>query len=414
MIRPILMTTLCCALLSACGASEDAALTETIVERPWRETMVATGEIKAVERTVLKVPGTNWEQRRIIWMVPDGSRVKQGDVLVRFDAPDAQLKFDQSSLELLRTALKQAETKASAEVAQAGLQTELAQVDTDLAISDRYANADVGAFARNQILDAVQDLDFLKDKRSYLGWREDQTSVRNQNAEALVEAQGKSVRTQVDRAKQSLSELDVTAPNDGVFKLQTNWDGSKPQIGGSLWASEDFAEIPNESAMLVTFSVPQALASGMAVGMAVEARFAGINETIPLKLSRVGANASTRDRRSPVKFVDLDAAIPEAVVKQYGLAAGQAVRAEIVLVDEAKALSVPNLALEQKGEKFFVRLASQTDQPVPVEVGRRAQARSEIKSGIASGAVVLLTDVAETKPESESEAPAADTKDKRA
>lgn len=394
MIRPIALAVLGAVFLTACGNTEQAALTETISARQWRETLVATGEIKAVDRTILKVPGSNWEQRRIIWMVTDGSRVKQGDLLARFDAPDAQLKFDQSSLELLRTALKQAETQASAEVAQAGLQTELAQVDTDLAISNRYANADVGAFARNQILDAVQDLDFLKDKRSYLGWREDQTSVRNQNAEALIDAQGKSVRTQVDRAKQSLSELEVKAPNDGVFKLQANWDGSKPQIGGSLWASEDFAEIPNESAMLVTFSVPQALVSGVAVGMTVEARFAGVNDTVPLKLSRVGANASTRDRRSPVKYVDLDASIPEGIVKQYGLAAGQAVRAEIVLVNETTALSVPNLALEQQGDQFFVRLASDPGKPVPVQIGRRAQARTEIKSGLSAGDVVVLTDIA--------------------
>lgn len=398
MIRPTLLTVLCVALLSACGSTEQVALTETVDARPWRETLIATGEIKAVDRTILKVPGSNWEQRRIIWMVADGSRVKKGDLLAQFDAPDAQLKFDQSSLELLRTALKQAETQATADVAQAGLQTELAQVDTDLAISNRYANADVGAFARNQILDAVQDLDFLKDKRGYLGWREDQTSVRNRNAEALIDAQGKSVRTQVDRAKQSLSELELLAPNDGVFKLQANWDGSKPQIGGSLWASEDFAEIPNESAMLVSFAVPQALASGIAVGMTVEARIAGVSDTIPLKLSRVGANASTRDRRSPVKFVDLDASIPEAVVKQYRLAAGQAVRAEIVLVDESQALSIPNLALEQQGDQFFVRLANDPSKPVPVQVGRRAQARSEIKSGLEAGDVVMLTDAA--KPES--------------
>ncbi len=376
--------------LSACSDTPDSILTEEVSPRVWRETLIVQGEVKAVERTIIKVPGSNWEQRRVVWLQADGARVEKDELLARFDAPEAQLKFDQASLELLRSALKQAETQATADVVSAGLQTELAQVDTDLAISSRYANADVGAFARNQILDAVQDLDFLQDKKGFLGWRQGQSSIRDDSARALVAAQGKSASQQVDRAQQSLSALEVRAANAGVFKLLAKWDGTKPQVGGTAWASEEFAEIPNESAMRVEFTVPQAQASGLTTGLRVDVRIAGVAGTLPLTLSRVGANASTRDRRSPVKFVDLEAVIPEALVKQHAIAAGQAVRGEIVLVDEAEALSVPNLALEQKGEQFFVQLAG-GDAPVQVTLGRRAQARSEIKAGLKPGDEVVLS-----------------------
>jgi len=380
--------------LTGCSSETDAPMVEAVAPRAWRETLIAPGEVKAVERTMLKVPGANWEQRRLIWVVPDGARVEKDQLLAKFDAPDAKLKFDQASLELLRSALKQAETRATASVAQASLQTELAQVDTDLAISERYATADVGAFARNQILDAVQDLDFLNDKKGFLGWRQGQTTIRTDSANAVVQAQGNTARQQLDRAQQSLSALEVRAPNAGVFKILASWDGTKPQAGSSVWASEEFAEIPNEASMLVQFTIPQAQASGLAPGLKVNARFAGIANDVPLELSRVGANASTRDRRSPVKFVDLEAVIPEAIVKEHRIAAGQAVRGEIVLVDEQSVISVPNIALEQEGDKYFVQLADADAAKIAVTLGRRGQARSEVTAGLDAGDEILLADPA--------------------
>lgn len=377
-------------LLAACSTDAPEALTESVAPGPWRETLVAPGEVKAVDRTLIKVPGANWEQRRLLWLKPDGARVEKDELLARFDAPEARLKYDQASLELLRTALKQAETRATADVAHAALQTELAQVDTDLAISTRYADADVGAFARNQILDAVQDLDFLRDKKDFLGWRQGQSEVREASARAVVQAQGETTKQQVDRARQSLSALEVRAPNAGVFKLIPNWDGTKPQAGSGMWASEEFAEIPNEASMRVEFTIPQAQAAGLAPGLKVLARFAGIAGDIPLELSRVGANASPRDRRSPVKYVDLEAMIPEAVVREHRIAPGQAVRGEIVLVDEPSVLSVPNMALEQEGTQMFVRVAGREPAKVAVTIGRRGQARSEVTAGLAAGDEILL------------------------
>src|SRR2546430_5884408 len=96
------------AALALTGCGDDVALrvpTETVAVRPWRETLAVEGEIKAASSTSLNVPGTGWENRELLAMVEDGSAVKQGDVIARFDAPRARMELSQAELELLRKEL---------------------------------------------------------------------------------------------------------------------------------------------------------------------------------------------------------------------------------------------------------------------------------------------------------------------
>jgi hypothetical protein len=76
------------------------------------------------------------------------------------------------------------------------------------------------------------------------------------------------------------------------------------------------------------------------------------------------------------------------------------VRATVTLVDQPAALTVPNIALIQDGNRYAV-LVSEQGKPVrrQVELGVRGQVRSEVKAGLAPGArIVLLPETAGSKP----------------
>jgi HlyD family secretion protein len=395
------------ALFALAGCGDDASVrapTETLAARAWVETLDVDGEIKAAASTPLTVPGNGWDSRTLLAMVDDGRAVKKGDVVARFDAAQARMELSQADLELLRKELGVQSLTDRSALSRAELSADTAKVSGDLDLSERYADIKVeaGVLTRNQILDALQDTGFLKNKRSYLGWKGGQVDLRTSAERALMASQKDSVSLTAEQRRKSLATLELVAPHDGVFLLKPNWDGSKPQLGATLWAGQDFGKLPDASRLIATFSVAEGAAFGLKPGLPLRARLAGTGTEFDLTVTKVGSNASSKSRESPVKYSELEAAIEPAVGARLGLTPGQAVHATIRLVDRPAALTLPNLALVQDGAAFSVFVgASAPGVKQAVELGQRGPVRSEIKSGLAAGAQVLLVPAApadKTKP----------------
>ena len=92
--------------LSACG--KDAALdapVEVVQESEVALRVSAAGEVRSAKATPLSVPGQGWSQRQLEWMVPEGSQVKQGELIARFIAPQGELELTKAELDLRRNVL---------------------------------------------------------------------------------------------------------------------------------------------------------------------------------------------------------------------------------------------------------------------------------------------------------------------
>jgi HlyD family secretion protein len=378
-------------VLASCGESQVDIPFERVTAREWTETLIADGEIGASEKTPLIVPGSGWESRWLIAVVNDGVTVKRGETIARFDAPRARMELSQAEAELLRKTLAEAGVNAVTAMSQAELQTESSKVQTDLSLSRRYANADLTFFARNQILDAVQDITFLTRKHDYLQWKAGQVDIRGAADRAVILSQKDSVALTASQKRKNLAALDLIAPHDGVFRLVTRWDGTKPLVGASLWTGQEFASLPNLEKLVAQFSVPEGAAFGLKAGLPIKVRLTGTGTEIDLQVTKVGIGATTKNRESPVKYTDFEAAIDHATVTKLDLKPGQALRGTVRLVEKSAVLTVPNVALIQEGTTFAVLIAegSRTPRRI-VELGLRGPHRSEIKSGIEAGVRVAL------------------------
>lgn len=392
-MRTLLCLGLCVALVACSDDSATMMPTETVAARPWLESIDVEGEIKSAANTALNVPGSGWEHRELLSMVDDGSYVKKGDVIASFDAPRARMELSQADTELLRKTLVEATLVASAAVQSAELGAATAKVNTDLSLSERYGDikAEAGVLTRNQILDALQDTRFLKTKRGYLGWKAGQVGVRTGAEQAVVATQKSSITVQAQQRRASLAALQLVAPHDGVFVQVAGWDGSKAQIGANLWAGREFGILPDPHQLIAKFSVEEAKSYGLKVGQSVRARLAGMGTQFDLKVSKVSSSASTKSRESPVKYSDFEALIEPALAARLGMSPGQAVRATVLLVDRQSALTLPNLALVQEGDRYavFVGAAAPGVKRV-IELGQRGNIRSEIKTGLQAGERVQL------------------------
>lgn len=379
--------------LSACGAQQSAqqSATEQLALRDWTENLMAEGEIKAAANTSLNVPGSGWENRVLTEMVAEGSMVKKGQVLARFDAPRARMELSQAETELLRKALGENGIAANAAVSLSELAADSAKVSSDLSLSQNYAQVDLAIFSRNKILDTLQDVGFLSSKQLYLNWKTGQVDARSAAERGVIVAQKESVSLNAGQKRKSLAALELIAPHDGVFLLNAKWDGSKPQIGANMWSGEKFGSLPDLEKLVAYFSVPEGQAFGLKVGLPLRVLLAGTGTEIELKVSKVGSSASSKSRDSPVKYSDFEASIEHATALRLALKPGQALRATVNLIDQKNLLTVPNIALVQDGSAYAL-FTSEGSKAIKhaVELGLRGPVRSEIKSGLAAGARILL------------------------
>jgi multidrug efflux pump subunit AcrA (membrane-fusion protein) len=385
------------AMLCACNAERDSTgpANEIAASRPWHETLEVDGDIKAAASTPLSVPGAGWDSRELMEMVPEGSEVRKGQVVARFDAPRSRMELSQAETELLRQVLGEAALQSDTNANRADIAAQNVKVQDDLHLSERYANADLTVFTRSQVLDALQDVGFLKTKRAYFDWKNGQIDRRSDAQRAVLSSKEDSVKLTATQKRASLAALDLVAPHDGVFLLVPNWDGAKPEVGANLWSGQPFGTLPDASQLLARFSVPEGLSFGLKLGLPVRVRMAGAGTEFDLKITKVSNNASTRSSESPVKYSDFEAAIDPATAARFKLNPGQALRGTVSLVNQAAVLTVPNIALVQDGAAdsatfaVYVREGGQSVKHAVV-LGLRGAVRSEIRSGLSAGMPVVL------------------------
>ncbi|MFZ6744332.1 efflux RND transporter periplasmic adaptor subunit [Undibacterium sp. JH2W] len=402
------MTRLCtCLTLSlsslACTSKTDQlqVATETFTPRNWQENIVVDGEIIASNKTPLSVPGQGWDGRTLIAMLPEGSLVKKDQVIARFDAPKSRMELSQAELELLRKELAAENIQASDASSRSTLAADTAKVQADLRLSERYANADLAIFSRNKILDELQDSGFLKNKRGYLNWRTGQVQARSAAEQAVLNSQKESVSLNASQHKNNLDALELLAPHDGVFLLQANWDGAKPQVGSNFLPRQEFGSLPDLDQLVANFNIEEGRTFGLKVGLPVKVRLAGSGQEIELSITKVGNSASVVSRDSPVKFISFEAAFKKEQAQTLALKPGQALIGTVSIINQAKAMTIPNIALVQDGASFatYVKEGEQLKHQTVV-LGQRGPVRSEIKSGISPGSqVVLLPEVKDKEKE---------------
>ncbi|WBX94753.1 efflux RND transporter periplasmic adaptor subunit [Pseudoxanthomonas mexicana] len=382
-------------LVAACGSDEMPVASETVAQGPLTISVRGEGELRSAKPTPLNVPGKNWAQRQVEWMLPEGSLVKKGDVLARFVSPEGEQQLAQAMIDLQRNALARAAKESGLESAQGRVEVDLSRVAVQLGIAQRYAGADLSTVARNQVLDAIEDREYLQVRQGVLQWQRDQSGVRGGAELAVLDAQRATFDMSAKTRKDDLEALELRAPNDGVLLLAANWSGDKPTVGANLRAGFEFGSLPDTSTMEVEIDLPQIEAQGVQAGDAVVLHPLGRpDQRIDSRLSWVASAAKVRNRESPVKFLSMRAPIPADAIERYRLIPGQRFAASVVLLDAKNAMAVPNVAIEQRDDRHWVQVKQDNDYVSrEVKLGVRGTARSQVLSGLKPGEQVRLSQV---------------------
>ena len=361
------------------------------------------GEVKASKSVVVTAP-SNAGDLQIVQLAKNGTLVKQGDVVVVFDASDLQQKLAQA-----QTTLKQADAEIDRMRAQGKLTTE--QDTTDFAKAKFDVERAKLDASKQEILSAI---DGEKSKLALADAVQKQAELEQklksdmQGVDADVESRklkrDKSL-ADVQKNEHSMASMTVKAPVTGMVNLQPNWRAgnfnSAPEWreGDRAWSGAPILELPDLTKIQVEAPLEETDRGRLKVGQAVVIRidavpdreFKGIVSVIsPLTKPDFTAWPPTRNFNLTIDLVD----------KDQRLRPGMSASARVVVDTLNAAVLVPAEAIYQRaGRSVAYVLRGSSFEERTVEVGKRGDGKCVITAGLTPGDRVATKDpTIQTKP----------------
>jgi RND family efflux transporter MFP subunit len=332
-------------------------------------TVAATGTLAADEQTVL---GTKVVGRLAEISVDLGSPVKRGQPVARIDVKDYQYRLDQAVAALqqarVRLGLPADGTDDRVDLAQTALVRQAkALLDQAQLQRDRLARlADQQLVARAELDAAVSALQVAEGR-----YQDAVEEVQNRQGMLLQR------RSEVGLARQQLADTVMVSPIDGAVVQR------HASVGEYLGAGAPVVTLVRLHPLRLRLSVPEREAGSLRRGQAVRVAVEGDPTVHQGTVARLSPAIAEQSRTLLV-----EAEVPNT---RGALSPGAFAKAEVVVQDEERVVSVPAAALVIfAGVEKVLTVKDGKSEEVRVTTGRRLGDRVEILSGLKAGQPVIV------------------------
>jgi RND family efflux transporter MFP subunit len=359
------------------GRPDAGIPTATVGRGDVRITLTESGELRAEQQTT--VSATN--DKQIIWLVPEGARVKGGDPLIRFESQKYEI------------------AKGAAESALA-----VARADLAKALSDRESRR---ATEQRALLD-YQSLPALEKKglvthneleQARLGYEE--VKAANRAFDAAVEA----ARANVGRAEQEVNQQDrklqegfVRAPRDGVVVYAQAGDAGNPRkvsVGMIPFEGMDLLYLPDTSSMIVDAEISEFDLAKVGVGSRAELRLEAYPDaSFRGEVTQVGSLARQKVSKitgKPTGLKVFDVTI-KVLDEDERLKPGLSTTVDILVSEHQGALFVPlaGIFVDELDRTVVYRKNGRGVEERLVELGGSTDRIAIVSAGLEEGDEILL------------------------
>lgn len=351
----------------------------------------ARGELRAKSDMPIVAPVSNMNVLRLKWLRPENSRVKKGDLLAQFDASRFELGKQRAMWNLQKHGLAKDNTQMRLQIEQLAMIGERDVVGAELKMSERFSVDDLMVYSKNEIADKMLDKEYLGAKKDYLQWRDNTSKAQGDAQLAVHQVKEKAEKNTIERADQVLKQLNIHAPQDGIFVYQQNWFGEKVKVGQQLWAGQKLGSIPNLSVLQARLHVLENEALGVAQGQSVSLRLDAYPELeLQGEVLSVSSVASPLSRENPSNYFEVIVSLE--LENNASIRPGQRAKAKILVLKKENALTVPRQSLFTKDGLYWVYVDTDDGyQKRLVKLGQRSLSRVEVVSGIEDGERIALS-----------------------
>jgi HlyD family secretion protein len=389
------------ALLSAAGGSACSWLSGQAGGAPAEASVVAErrdlhirvpakGQLDALHASPVAVPLVSTGALKVKQLVPEGTLVKQGDVILVFDDTSLNLELDghRSTHRATDRRIDRTQLQSVIESGSIDVMKEVAELRLENA--EAFTIVDEEIFSRQEILETEVQKEEASETilfaQASLLLRGEFFDIE----ERILDVEKRQVLGKIERVESSLGSLVLRAPLGGLILYKKNWRGSSVDVGDTLWPGNVVMSIVDPAETALTAWVLEKDAAGVLVGaeasVTVDARsdreFRGHVKTVA-EISR------PIESGSPVKYTEVEIEISDgdpALLKP-----GMKGEARIVTGLIEDAVVVPRSALRGSPEEPYVLISSDgRSERRAVKPGRGDQVLVSIEDGLSGGERVLV------------------------
>lgn len=389
-IKQALILTVFGLFLMAC--TEDKV--STVPEYPVQEldfsiSVDGFGEIEAAQAQRIVSPGIR--PMTLSWLKDENTYVKKGDIIARFDAQ--QIIKDSREEEFEMRKIEQDIARSSAQKSQQMREVESDQifVKHEFEFVDKFAIDDLRIYSQLEIIDTLENRDFLVAKDSFLEWKESSINEQSGSEIAVLDIRRQGHATKFERHQQALSGLEVLSPYAGLLIYEKDRRGEKPAVGQTIFPGRPIAQIPNLDNMQAKVFVLANDAIDLAAGQAVEIRLDAFpDELFTGEISNVGGFPRSIERGNPVTYYEVIVSLTEQ--NKVMMQPGRKLRAKIDVKLPSKQIVVPLQALHhQDGQSYVYLNDGGSYVKTMVQSGRKNLYVVEITEGLSVGDNIALS-----------------------
>ncbi|MBU1439422.1 MAG: efflux RND transporter periplasmic adaptor subunit [Gammaproteobacteria bacterium] len=378
-------------LLSSCDDSKSSVPTYELHLQPLQHQVNADGELFAVNSVSINAPASRGP-RFIAQISPEFSEIAAGQTVVIFDSTQLQREKREANTALAGVVADKSkkQTEQQGDLLKLGLDQQL--VKREFTFADRFNIDDVQIRSRLEILDSMQNKEFLSEKQQYLGWQQQSFQQKSQGELELLQLQQDQQQSLLSQAESGLNALEIKAPHRGVLLFETNWRGEKPEVGGMVFPGSKIGSIPDLSLQHIKLQVIEQEAKGLAEGQQV--RFvmaADPGQQLTGKVLNVSQVARSRERRDPRKYIDI---VVEPAKQHPAFMPGIKIRATIDVMNRDQVLLVPLHAIFNAEQQLFVwKLQGSRFEKQPISIGEKSLTHAEVLTGLEVDDRIALIDI---------------------
>jgi len=356
------------------------------------QTVDVEGEIAAAGSLDLGPPMVPdmWDYK-IAFLADEGTSVKNGQPVVRFDPGPLQRQLDEKSAEfeeasqkISRGRLESGDKGRDLDLQLAEAKSKLQKAQTKAEIPDELRSRIEAQQAALELTLAQKEVASLEERRKSVGTAET-ASLRS-----LI-AQRDRALGRVTALRAAIDKMTVKAPQDGIVIYKTGWRDEKRKVGDTVWWGEKLIALPDLSKLRGEGDVDEADGGAIAAGQRVTLRLEALpNRDFDATVSRIGSTVRRKSPRVPSKVFRVEIAIAKL---DPALRPAMRFRGEIEIARATRVLQIPREAVffRSSGPVVYTR-GFRGFAAVPVKLGRTGRANVEVVSGLSEGDVVALTE----------------------
>jgi HlyD family secretion protein len=341
-------------LASSNGEANNAGAGTVAVKRgAVKKILLLDGELRAVRsRTIFG--GSTWDDVKIVFMPPEGTVVKAGDLVLELDSTNTLNKIKDTDEKIVA---------AENEIVRVRSQHESALRDLDVELSKlwlAYEQAKLKAKVPNEVVSRREfqeaQLALEKSKTEYENHlNKIEQKKKEQSAELQVKIiEKEKLKVQLDQAKSDMDGMKMKAPTDGMVLYNDHYnERRKLQIGDLVWPGWPVVQLPDLTEMEILAQVNEVDGPRLSIDARAEVKLDSYpDKVITGEIKDISQTAIKASRMAKAKIFRVTISLNQTLMEI--MKPGMSAQVSVTISETQPNLLVPRSTVRFDGERALV------------------------------------------------------------